>query len=230
MAAGVRPAAAHGAQASGAPAGAMRALGVDDIVAAALRVGTHRGFAALTMRALAEELGVSAMAAYHHVPSKDALVDLVIDAVLADVVIPPPDHGDWDVRLRELRRRSAAALAVWPGVDVLVYARPPTTQGWRIMDGYLQILLDAGLTPKNALLGFNVLHDYGMARSIQHRLREGAGAGVPSDRPAQWPALSRVATMWSQAQGHDLTAFADTLVVDGLRALLARQRAATDVP
>ncbi|EIV91445.1 TetR/AcrR family transcriptional regulator [Frankia sp. QA3] len=212
-------------------AGAVRALGVDDIVAAALRVGTSRGFEALTMRALAEELGVSAMAAYHHVPSKDALVDLVIDAVLADVEIPPPDLGDWDVRLRELRRRSAAALEAWPGVDALVFGRPPTTQGWRLMDGYLQILLDAGLTPKNALLGFNVLHDYGMARSIiQRRLREGADAGVPSDRPAQLPALGRVEAMWSQIHEHDLTAFADTLIVDGLRALLSRQRAAADTP
>ncbi|WP_255649195.1 TetR/AcrR family transcriptional regulator [Frankia sp. ArI3] len=129
MAAGARPATARGAQASGAPAGAVRALGVDDIVAAALRVGTHRGFEALTMRALAEELGVSAMAAYHHVASKDALVDLVIDAVLAGVEIPPPDLGDWDVRLCELRRRCAAALEAWPGVDVLVYGRPPPPRG-----------------------------------------------------------------------------------------------------
>ncbi len=227
MAARARPAAAPGA-----PAGAARALGVDDIVAAALRVGTTRGFEALTMRALAEELGVSAMAAYHHVPNKDALVNLVVDAVLADVEIPPTDLGDWDVRLCTLRSRVSEALGAWPGVDALIFGRPPTAHGWRIMDGYLQILLDAGLTPKNALLGFNVLQDYGMARSIiQRRMRAagGAGGGVPSDRPAQWPALGRVEQTWSQIHRGDVAAFADALIVEGLRALLARQHAGTDV-
>ena len=110
--------------------GARRSLAVDDIVAAALRVGTSKGFGALTMRALAQELGLSAMAAYHHVPNKEALVDLVIDYVLAPVEVPPGDFGTWAERLLELHRRSDAALQEWPGLDALTFDRlPPRTAG-----------------------------------------------------------------------------------------------------
>jgi len=159
-----------------------RALGVDEIVSAALRVGMSKGFASLTMRALAEELGVSPMAAYHHVPNKDALVELVIDAVFEKVEIPPRAFGDWVERLRELQSRSEMALKAWPGLDVLVFDRGPTLQGWRLMDGYFQILLDAGFSRHNAVLAFSVMHAYGMGRAVLERQLLEQWARAPRDR------------------------------------------------
>jgi AcrR family transcriptional regulator len=51
--------------------------GTADIVDAALRLATRVGVAKLSMRALARELGVTPMAIYHHVPSKNALLKLL---------------------------------------------------------------------------------------------------------------------------------------------------------
>lgn len=204
---------------------AGRVLGIDEIVAAALRVGTARGFSALTMRALAEELGVSAMAAYHHVSNKDALVDLVIDSVLAKVEVPPADFGTWTERLRELQVRSQAALQAWPGLQALTFDRPPTAHGWRLMDGYLQILLDGGFSPRNAVLAFSFIHSYGMGRAmIEHRLLDGAGAGTARQR-RKWPALRQVDSLWPQLHRPDFRGFAEEVILDGLVAMLADQNA-----
>jgi AcrR family transcriptional regulator len=201
-----------------------QSLEVEDIVAAALRVGTGRGFDALTMRALAEELGVSAMATYHHVRSKTALFDLIIDTVLEPVEIPPPSFGDWSARLRELQRRSSEPLQAWPGLDVLIYSRPPTAHGWRLMDGYLRILLDGGFTPRNAVLAFGVIHSYGMGRTyVEHRLPDrSAGSGQAALR-REWPALREVENLWPVLHRPDVRRFADDVILDGLRAMLAAQ-------
>ncbi|MEX3791092.1 TetR/AcrR family transcriptional regulator [Paraburkholderia sp. BR14374] len=54
----------------------------DTLVTAALKIIAKKGTAGLSMRALAEELGVSSMAAYHHVPNKTALMHMVLNSVL----------------------------------------------------------------------------------------------------------------------------------------------------
>src|SRR5690348_3935164 len=74
-------------------------LSEDDVVAAALRLTRRVGLAGMSMRALADELGVTTMAAYYHVPNKEALLDLVANAVLNGVQIPA--DGDWTDRLIE---------------------------------------------------------------------------------------------------------------------------------
>jgi AcrR family transcriptional regulator len=201
-----------------------QALGVDDIVAAALRVVASRGLDALTMRALAEELGVSTMAAYHHVPNKNALIDLVIDAALGPVEIPRPSFGDWSARLRELQHRASEALQAWPGLDVLAFSRPPAAHGWRLLDGYLQILLDGGFTPRNAVLAFGVIHSHAMGRTyVDHRLPDGSAGKGQAARRREWPALREVDGVWFMLHQPDARGFAEDVILDGLRAMLAAQ-------
>ena len=206
---------------------AGRALAIDDIVAAALRIGAARGFRALTMRALAEELGVSAMAAYHHVPSKDALLDLVVDSVLGRVEIPPAGSGDWEARLRELQGRTRAALRAWPGLDAVVFGRPPTTHGWRLMDGCLRILLDGGFTPRNAVLGFSVIYSHSMGRAlVERRLLDGQVATPQAAQRRDWPALREVDGLWEELHRADVISFAEDVILDGLRAIRTGQQPA----
>src|SRR5690606_7877048 len=71
----------------------MRAgLTRDQVVAAAQRTMTERGVAGLSLRAVAAELGVAPNAIYSHVADKDALVDAVLDDVLA--AVPEPTARD----------------------------------------------------------------------------------------------------------------------------------------
>ena len=61
----------------------------DDIAAAAIRIADTEGFEAVSMRRLAAELDAGTMSLYHYVRTKDELLTLVVDALLAEVVLPP---------------------------------------------------------------------------------------------------------------------------------------------
>lgn len=204
---------------------AGRLLAVEQIVEAALRVGVAKGFESLTMRALAEELGVSTMAAYYHVPNKRALIELVIDTVLAEIEVPPEDYGTWDERLYELQMRSAQALARYPGLDSLVYSRPPTAQGWRLLDAYFAILRSAGFSRRNAIIAFSIIHAHGLGRSVLERRFTGADEGAGTAGWREWPTLREMGDLWPQLHRPDYRAFALESILDGLRVMLAEQQA-----
>jgi AcrR family transcriptional regulator len=83
-------------------------LDVDRIVAAAVELADAEGLAALSMRRVAERLGVGTMSLYTYVPGKAELLDLMLDAVLAEVDRPEATGG-WRAAL-ELRAREDWAL------------------------------------------------------------------------------------------------------------------------
>ena len=64
-------------------------LARERIVDAAMGIIDAEGLDALSMRRLGAELGVNPMAAYHYMPNKAALYDLVLEAVMAGVDRPP---------------------------------------------------------------------------------------------------------------------------------------------
>src|SRR4029077_15687636 len=103
-----------------------RGLSRERIVHAAIAVADDGGERALTMSAVAGRLGpYTAMALYRHVPSKNALVDLMVDEVTAEVDLPETPGDDWRADLH------AIALSTW-GMATrhgwyarLVHASPP---------------------------------------------------------------------------------------------------------
>jgi AcrR family transcriptional regulator len=131
-------------------AGTRANLSEDDVVAAALRLTRRIGLARLSMRALADELGVTTMAAYYHVPSKEALLDLVANAVLNRVEVP--ETGDWAERLIEQNHRMRQALLEHPGLSTYLQERPLTAAGRRMTDHTLDMLQSAGFDRNEARL------------------------------------------------------------------------------
>ncbi|MEO3787554.1 TetR family transcriptional regulator [Actinocorallia sp. B10E7] len=200
-----------------------RLLTVENIIEAALRIGATKGFEALTMRGLAEELGCSTMAAYYHVPNKQALIELVVDAVLAEVEIPGIDYGPWDDRLYELYIRTTDILSRHPGVEPLLYERALTEHGWRIMDGYFQILLDGGFSKRNAVIAFSIIYAQGLGRAAMERRLPGEMGTRPEADRDKWPALREIEDLWPQLLRYDHRAFAMQHILDGLRMMLAQQ-------
>jgi AcrR family transcriptional regulator len=89
------------------PRGRVRAsVTREEIVEAALAVADAAGFDAVSMRNVAERLGVGAMTLYHHVPSKDDLLDLMFDAVMRELLLPEPLPEDWRAAIGAVARRT----------------------------------------------------------------------------------------------------------------------------
>lgn len=85
---------------------ARPALDVERIVSFAVALADAQDLEGLSMRRLAQELGVQAMSLYHHVPNKEKLLDLMVDEVLSEVEAPAagaPWGGAMAARARSTR-------------------------------------------------------------------------------------------------------------------------------
>jgi AcrR family transcriptional regulator len=96
----------------------MGDLDTDRIAAAALAVADERGVDGFTMRAVADDLGVTPMALYHHVADKAALVALVVDKVINEQPLPPPS-GEWQEDLWQMARWMRTSTIAHPNVSHL---------------------------------------------------------------------------------------------------------------
>ncbi|MQA06994.1 MAG: TetR family transcriptional regulator [Pseudonocardiaceae bacterium] len=117
------------------------------IVTAALDLARREGLAALTIRRLAAETGASRMALYRHVPDKEALLEMVANAIADHEIIPEEArHGPWSRRLRHLAHGMRGQAVRYPGLADLIMTRGNHGPGGlRLAETILDILADAGL-------------------------------------------------------------------------------------
>ncbi|MER7364904.1 TetR/AcrR family transcriptional regulator [Nonomuraea wenchangensis] len=117
------------------------------VVTAAMAVADEHGLAGLTMPAVAARLGVTTMALYRHVASKDDLLDALVEALLPPL---PPESGgaSWRERLGAMAAAVRDTAARHPAVFPLLLQRPAATERAReIRDGVVAALRQAGLAP-----------------------------------------------------------------------------------
>jgi AcrR family transcriptional regulator len=133
------------------------ALDRSTIAATAIGIVDRDGPDGVSMRRLAGELGVSAMALYNHVAGKQEVLDAVAEHVLAEVV-PPDPALPWRDRvegvllgLRAAYRRHPRAM---PLVQTAGSVAPVTLQP---MEAVLAALADGGVAPDAALELWSVL-------------------------------------------------------------------------
>lgn len=87
----------------------------EQIAEIALRISDEEGFEALSMRRIAEELGAGTMTLYHYVRTKEDLIALMDDAIMAEVLLPPSAIGtDWQASLAAIARSSYRAFQRHP--------------------------------------------------------------------------------------------------------------------
>lgn len=75
--------------------GPKQGLTHDAIVRAAIDLADEEGLGAVSMRKVGERLGTSAMALYTYVPAKTELLDMMLDTVRRDLVVPTVVDGRW---------------------------------------------------------------------------------------------------------------------------------------
>lgn len=152
------------------------------VLAASWELLSSAGAAALTMRALARHLGVAPNALYSHVASKTALLDLLLDDLLAAIPPPSPDTDDPVAGLTELMSATYQTLTAHPNLVPLYLARqgargPHAVRLGDVMD---DLLTRAGINPAGAVQARRVLiiHTIGSAA-----FATGAPVEPHSDRP-----------------------------------------------
>ena len=95
------------------------------IVDKALEVLDAEGLDGLSMRRVADELGTGAATLYWHVGSKDGLLDLVFDRIIAEQHVPDPDPGRWQEQLKDVARTMRKAVLGHRDVVELSLGRIP---------------------------------------------------------------------------------------------------------
>jgi AcrR family transcriptional regulator len=93
-------------------------LSRDRLLGAAIDLADQGGIESLTMRRLAQELGVEAMTLYYYVANKDEILNGMVDLVVSEIELPT-SGGEWKAAIRQtaiaahqvlLRHRWAASL------------------------------------------------------------------------------------------------------------------------
>ncbi|GIJ29887.1 TetR family transcriptional regulator [Micromonospora qiuiae] len=146
--------------------GPARSLTITQVVAAALALADEQGLTAVTIRAVAERVGVSAMSVYTYVPGKPELLDLMVDACYARMTRAPWAGQPWRERLTTVAEANRALLTAHPWLtEVAALSRPPLGPGMMAKyehelaafddTGLSDVDIDAALT---YLLGFVQSH------------------------------------------------------------------------
>ncbi|HEY7594162.1 MAG TPA: TetR/AcrR family transcriptional regulator, partial [Actinophytocola sp.] len=152
-----------------APArGPRPGLSVDRIVDAAIELADADGLAALSMRRVAERLGVGTMSLYTYVPSKAELIDVMYDTACGSVE-GDFGSGGWRVRLEAIARANWDLYRRHPWMlQVMAMARPPL--GPNAIAGYdrdLRAVDGIGLTDleMDSVVGMVSVYVQGAART-----------------------------------------------------------------
>lgn len=156
------------------------------VLQAAVALADEAGFESLSMRRLAEELGVVPMALYKHVANKDELLDGMVDVIICEID-PPVRDADWKVavRLRVLSARRALQRHPWArqAVESRTNKTPAVLD---YMDSFTGMFLTGGFSTD---LTHHVMHALGgrMWGFTQELFEDAAGpqAGPPPEIPAE---------------------------------------------
>src|SRR5918992_4239546 len=148
---------------------------------AAVDLADGGGLESLTMRRLADKLGVGAMSLYYYVPNKDELITGMVDIVFAEIELPPRDV-DWRaaMRRRALSTRDALNRHRW-AVGLMESQEMPGPSSIRLHDAVLGCLRKAGFSIEMTIQAYSVqdAYIYGFAlqeTSIPFDDAEGAAA------------------------------------------------------
>jgi AcrR family transcriptional regulator len=145
---------------TGSSAAPRAPLTKERVLRAAVALADRDGVGSLSMRRLAQELGVEAMSLYHHVANKDAILDGIVDVVFSDIELPS-DQADWKAAMRQRAISARQALRRHPWATGLMESRSsPGPATLHHHDAVLGILRAAGFSVELAAHAFSVLNSY----------------------------------------------------------------------
>jgi AcrR family transcriptional regulator len=141
-------------------------LSRDRVIDAALTLVDDGGIQALSMRRLADELGVKAMSLYNHVANKDDVLDGIVDAAMSEIAAPPAG-AEWKTQVREVAISAHETLLRHPWVVGLGMRQKPGRGLLRYGDMLLSCFRTAGFSKELTYHAYHVIEGYILGYTTQ---------------------------------------------------------------
>ena len=219
--------------------GRRQPLGRDQIVRAAMHILDTEGLDALSMRRLGRELDAGATSLYWHVKDKDELLDLIVDATVAEVDLARDDPSlPWRERAANVARDLRRVLVSHRGVSQIFGSR--VTLGPNLLERFEQfvsIFRSAGFEGKALALANQTVLNYASgfavfeARGVSGPITEGrtveevqaiTGSMLASLPPERFPTLLSILADMATITDDESFEFGLGRLLDGLELELAR--------
>jgi TetR/AcrR family transcriptional regulator, tetracycline repressor protein len=154
-----------------------RPLTREELLDAALGIVDSEGLAALTMRRLADAVGVEPMSLYYHFPSKTVLLDWTVDRMRSEMRLAEAPPDNWAGGLEAIFCEYRRVLAAHPNMLPLSARRTD-----RAGTSGLQYLIEQGIAPDEAVELYQSLVAFTVGYSmLSSPLVETAWAGLPEE-------------------------------------------------
>jgi AcrR family transcriptional regulator len=144
-------------------------LSKERVLRAAVTLADRHGLESLSMRKLADELGVAAMSLYYYVPNKERLLDGMVDIVFSEIE-PPSTDDDWKTAMRKRAISTREALGRHPwAVGEMEGRTDHGPANLRLHDGVLGCLRAAGFSIEMTVHAYSVQDAYIYGFALQER-------------------------------------------------------------
>jgi AcrR family transcriptional regulator len=204
------------------------------VLEAALALADTGGIESLSMRKLAQELGVEAMSLYHHVANKDEILDGLVDIIFGEIALP--SGPDWRSAMRQRAVSAREALRRHPWATPLMESRAtPGPANLRHHDAVLGVLRGAGFPVELTAHAYSLLdaYIYGFALqeaslpfSTPEETAEVASSIMAEMAAGAYPHLTELTVEHVLQPGYDYGdefRFGLELLLDGLERALGHQ-------
>lgn len=213
----------HGEQGPGRPA-----LSRERVLQGAVAVADARGIAALTIRSLAQHLGVKPMSLYYYVANKNEILDAIVDVVFSEIDLPTVG-GDWrsEVHLRATSARHVLRRHSW-AIGLLESRTSPGPATLRHHEAMIGTLRGAGFSIEMTAHAYALIDSYVYGFALQEAALPFEGSDdvatvvepmIEQFSTTEYPHLVELATEHVLRPGYDFGDefdFGLTLILDGL--------------
>jgi AcrR family transcriptional regulator len=166
------------------------------------------------------------MTIYHYLPSKEAIIDGMVDSVFTEIDLPPTD-GEWTAAIRARCISARRVLNRHPWAPPVMESRTnPGPATLRHHDAVIACLLGGGLSIQLTAHAYAVLDSYLYGFTLEEAQLPGSGGAEMTDMAremasamaAEYPSLTRLAVEHVLQPGYsfgDSFEFGLDLILDG---------------
>jgi TetR/AcrR family transcriptional regulator, tetracycline repressor protein len=181
---------------------------------AALKVIDDEGLEALSIRRLADELGVNGASLYHHFANKDEILTGAARLALAEVRTPDTRSEPWPVWIKRNANRLRDALLEHPGLIPIVASRGPLELGTSMVESTAALLEAEGLRLGAVVPLLEALELFAVS-SAMHESRLADPSVASEFDYHEFPTLRRAAEQ-RELNGDELFDLVAERIIDGI--------------